>query len=222
MDKSNEFIETYRVTAERTMGEVARNAGCNERLLYELNYQHGRECRRGETVSIPQNECAGGIFYTLKKNQTLLGVAESFGMSLEEILCSNPYLNPSRYREGQVIIIPNAREKALSVTPYIVKETDSLSDILRKFDMNMPELRRANPNHDLFNLNMGDQIFVFDWSEKPIRDGYYLIGQGENLLVLAERFGVSAMELLKANPNVRPQEFREGQRIMLPLNAMKE
>ena len=47
-------------------------------------------------------------------------------------------------------------------------------------------------------------------------EGGYTLKAGETLLSLCEKTGFSPAELLRANPNLRPQDFAKGMRIVLP------
>ena len=50
--------------------------------------------------------CEYGEFYVIGKGETLHGIARRFGISHEVLLGMNPYLNPSYYLPGQMIIVP--------------------------------------------------------------------------------------------------------------------
>jgi murein DD-endopeptidase MepM/ murein hydrolase activator NlpD len=52
-----------------------------------------------------------GIYYTVKKGDTLYSISLTYGVSLKEIVMINHLKDPSQIKEGQVIFIPGAREK---------------------------------------------------------------------------------------------------------------
>jgi len=52
-----------------------------------------------------------GIYYTVKKGDTLYSISISYGVSLKEITMINHIKDPSGIKEGQVIFIPGAKEK---------------------------------------------------------------------------------------------------------------
>ena len=54
--------------------------------------------------------CKYGIFYTIRRGETLSVIAGRCGISLSELLSMNPYLNPAYYLAGQVIIVPNKKQ----------------------------------------------------------------------------------------------------------------
>lgn len=180
---------------------------------------NGRTGRQMRTEN-RENSCPGGDFARVGKAQSLEKLAAAYGVTPEELLEANPYLRPERMVPGQVVVIPGQEGKAwkgpVKKMEYIMKDTDTLGDILRKFDISILQLRRLNPGRDVFSLGAGDAIDVPVWPETSLEDGYYILGAGDTLAGTAQKFGTSVMELLRANPNLRPQEFCAGQRIALP------
>lgn len=100
-------------------------------------------------------------------------------------------------------------ERAGEKNGILMKDTDTLGDILRKFDISILQLRRLNPGRDVFSLGAGDAVDVPVWPETSLEDGYYILGAGDTLAARAEvrhqRHGA-----FKSNPNLRPQEFAPG------------
>ena len=54
--------------------------------------------------------CVCGDFYVIGKGETLHGIAEKFGISHEQLLERNPFLNPLYYLVGQVILVPKKKK----------------------------------------------------------------------------------------------------------------
>ena len=65
---------------------------------------------------------------------------------------------------------------------------------------------------------MGQQICIPPAQALPCPgNNTYVIGPGENLSLVAERFTVSATDLLTVNPRLRPSDFTPGRTICIPL-----
>jgi len=60
------------------------------------------------------NAC--GYFYVIKRGETLKDIADRFGITLEQLLQMNPYLNPAYHLVGQTILVPSAAEGSRSQT----------------------------------------------------------------------------------------------------------
>ena len=161
-----------------------------------------------------------GRFYVIARGETLAAIAKKFHITVDSLLQSNPYLNPNSYVWGQTIIVPaDSEHDSLDSRRYEFGKRENLYDVLRRFDMSITELRRLNPGVDLFNLKPGDLLYIkepLDAAGARPHCFYYTLQSGENLSALCQKFGVSAVGLLKSNPNLRPLEFVPGQRVYIP------
>lgn len=164
--------------------------------------------------------CPRGRFYVISRGETLPAIAKKFDISFHALMEANPYLNPNSYVWGQTIIIPaDSPSEMIDARQYEFGKKENLYDILRRFNMSITQLRRLNPGVDLFNLKPGDLLYIkepIDTAGENPHCFYYTIQAGENLSVLCQKFGVSAIELLKANQNLRPLEFTPNQRVFVP------
>ena len=151
------------------------------------------------------SKCKKGNFYILKKGETLATVTERFNISISELLCANPYFDPNYYISGQTIIIPYCCD----VKKHIISEKESLNDILRRYDTDTKTLRRLNPSCDLFNISAGYELLVPDKRNKAD----YIIQDNDTLCDIASKFGTDVLDILRKNPNLRPNEFVVGQGI---------
>jgi hypothetical protein len=97
---------------------------------------------------------------------------------------------------------------------YNIKRHETLSDILRRFDISIIDLIECNEACDLFSLREGQRLLI---KHKPLTARRsYVLGEGETLWTVAEKLGVSVPSLLKANANFMPNEIRQGISIALP------
>lgn len=96
---------------------------------------------------------------------------------------------------------------------YSVRRNETLSDILRKFDVSIRDLIEYNESCNLLSLKEGQTLFIISKEE---RGRGYTLQENDTLSSVAEKFEVSVLSLLKANPNYMPNEIRRGIRIALP------
>ena len=112
--------------------------------------------------------------YTIKRGETLSGIASRNNISLEDLINSNPEItNPSMINVGQQINLPihyNNKEitdgvsdslDAPNFLDYTVKQGDYMSKIAKSNNTTLEELQKANPQIKDFNkIFVGDIIHV--------------------------------------------------------------
>ena len=96
---------------------------------------------------------------------------------------------------------------------YSVKKNETLSDILRKFDVSIRDILKYNGSCDLLSLKEGQVLFIRNREE---RGRGYTLQENDTLSSVAKKFRISELSLLKANPDFMPGEIRQGIRIALP------
>lgn len=100
-------------------------------------------------------------YYTVKKGDTLSGIAAKFGTTVDDILAVNPQItNPDLIYPGQEIVLPSSNDISKKEY-YTVKKGDTLSDIARKLKIKISKLLELNPqikNPDL--IYPGDKLRV--------------------------------------------------------------
>lgn len=157
------------------------------------------------------NDCPMGSFRVLGKGEGLQSVTEKHSLTSEQLLDANPFLNPSYYICGQVVVIPDASGVRRGV--YSVARGETLCDVLRKTNASAAELMALNPCADIFSLKCGDRLNV---PIKRLSGGeFYRMRQGEDLSSLSRSTGKTQLELLRMNPNLRPCEFTSGQTVRI-------
>ncbi|MCK4258012.1 MAG: LysM peptidoglycan-binding domain-containing protein [Halanaerobiales bacterium] len=178
----------------------------------------------GQIICVPKKptkpSCTKGFYYTIEQGDSLYSIATKYGLSVNELLPFNPGIDPTNLYIGQIICIPK-KVKCPNGQFYTVEENDTFLLIAIKFDRSYNALRKANPNLDLDNLQEGQQICIPP--SKPSKvcpdDRTYLIKEGDTLSSIAEKFVISATDMLKVNPNMTPSEFVAGRLICLPPEA---
>ncbi len=96
---------------------------------------------------------------------------------------------------------------------YSVRHYETLSDIMRKFDVSIRDLIKHNASCNLLALKEGQLLFIINKEE---RGRGYTLQENDTLSSVAKKFSISELSLLKANPNFLPNEIRQGIRIALP------
>lgn len=165
-------------------------------------------------------------------------IARKYGVPVDELIAYNNISNPNVIAPGQRLLIPNQAAGALAMygTPadesslpagngyYTVRRGDTLSSIAERYEMSAGDLMRLN---GLTNANfvwVGQQLrlsarvepalFATDEAERSdLAEEIYVVGEGDTLSEIAQRFGVSTQELLAANGLPNANFVWVGQRL---------
>lgn len=112
----------------------------------------------------PEREIDGKSYYVHKveAGNTLWGLQQMYGTSVEEIMAANPELS-SGLKTGQSILVPMKEKqpvKEVVTSEYKVKKGETLYGLSRKFNTTVDELIRLNPVLAESSLQKGQRIVV--------------------------------------------------------------
>src|SRR5699024_8373859 len=104
---------------------------------------------------------------------------------------------------------------------------DDIVTILLRFHISIMDLMKANPNVDLDKLATGQKLCIMphkDWGcPCPRGAKQYEItsndvaGNELTVIYLARKYNITVEELMKINPNLRPNDFVVGKIICVPM-----
>jgi len=179
--------------------------------------------------------------YIVKKEDTLSGIANRFGISVEKIKHVNG-LTDNGLKTGMILTIPESRHKDLDnmislhpadielkeVSPYkyreyVVKNGDSLTSIAGGFGISVTDLKNAN-GLSSDKVRIGMKLIIPD-SQIPMRVvrvspnlndiSNYVVKKGDTLSIIASKYRVSIKDLKSAN-NLKSNEVEIGMKLIIP------
>lgn len=108
--------------------------------------------------------------HTIKDQETLYSIANTYGCTVSELKSLNPGLNEEHYEIGQTIIVPSGRVfKRLADTfdpnSYVVKNEDTFYGIARSHGITIQQLQEANPGINI--LTPGMRLSIPQACENP-------------------------------------------------------
>lgn len=204
-----EFFEYYAELGD-TFASVAQKFSVSEKDLKALN--NIPAVIQGSRLKIPckGGGCGHGTFYSIRRGDTLFRIARKNSISVETLLRNNPFLNPSYYLPGQVIVLPYSKQM---LAYYTLGRNERLADVLKRYDMDISTFCSLNPKTDPMCLRDGMRVKVRKNHTWGIR---YTVKQGDTLVSVADRFGIRVSSLLAANRDFKPGEFRPGMVLRIP------
>ena len=168
-----------------------------------------------QSISCPDGYAA----YTIEAGDTLRSIAETRGITLTELLFYNPSLNPYGYKKGDVICVPADINDTAPAQP----DTDDLPTPPLPDD-NAADDEPAQPGVGPDGLPMptlpSTPVIPFA-PPTPIAPScpngtLYTVQAGDTLRRIAQRFDVTLIELLTANPGQTNARLVIGQQLCIP------
>ena len=139
-----------------------------------------------------------GASYTVAAGDNLSDIAEQFGTTVEAIITANDIADPTALFIGQVLIIPGADTDDSVLAPTDEPEPTSEPDI--------------QPTDEPAATDTPEP----EETPVPVEGEIYIVQEGDIPVDIAERFGITAEELMEANGITDPTSLFIGQELIIP------
>lgn len=181
--------------------------------------------------SNPENPNTELINYTVRRGDTLSGIALRFGTTVQELASINGIANPNLIYPGENIRITtngtiNGNEtRATGKIIYTVKRGDTLSSIAQRYGVSVNQIAKIN---DIANVNLiypGEKIRITSLSNtnssqnqnisQPTTNTRYTVKRGDTLSGIALRYGTTVQNLVNLNGIKNPDLIYVGQILII-------
>ncbi|HHW56183.1 MAG TPA: LysM peptidoglycan-binding domain-containing protein [Clostridia bacterium] len=161
--------------------------------------------------------------YIVQQGDTIFSIARKFNTSVDAIITRNNIINPALIYPGQRLIIP------VQGNYYTVQPGDTLYSIAQKFNVPHESIIYTNNIPYPYTIYPGQRLFIpgaktpippspitpYPPTQKPCPT-YYTVQPGDTLWSIAQKFGITIDELIKANYLVYPNMIYPGQTLIIP------
>ena len=152
---SNDYI-TYTVVPGDTLYAIARRYNTTVDAIKSLNNLSNNIINIGQTLKIPNNNANNYLTYTVKRGDTLYGIARTYETTVNAIKSLNN-ITSDILSIGQVLKIP-VKEETSYIT-YIVMKNDTLYSIARHYNTTVNAIKSLN-NFTSDNLRIGQVLKI--------------------------------------------------------------
>lgn len=168
-------------------------------------------------IGVPYHSPAGSDFYTVKAGDTLWKIASANNITVDALKQANN-LTSNALSVGQLLKIPESGTLpgVSKENTYTVKAGDNLYKIANQYNTTVVELKKLN-NLKSDVLQIGQVLKISDSSsiEGPQTGNVYTVVAGDSLYRIANRFGVTVNDIMRAN-NLSNSNLSIGQKLIIP------
>jgi len=196
---------TYTVQKGDTYWIISQKLGVPiQNLMAANNANQNTILYVGQNIVVPQS------IHTVKAGETYWIISKAYNVDFYELLRANNATDKSWLNIGDKVKIPY-KAQVSQTTTYTVQKGDTYWIVSQKFGVDINELLKLNGANDKSYLYIGQQIKIPAASgtvtvpqqpqdNKPyITYTYYTVQKGDTLWSVANKYGITLNELLKAN-----------------------
>lgn len=170
----------------------------------------------GQVLTIPSSsdKTPGDyVVYTVKRGDSLWNIANSYNVSVNDIVDYNN-LGTTLLQVGQQLLIPTGvdmptEDDEIGIT-YVVKSGDSLWSIAKRYDVSVDELKNANSLSTNL-LTIGQKLVIPQTSKYKT----YIVKSGDSLYKIARENNVNINDLISLN-SLNNTLLQIGQQLLIP------
>lgn len=166
---SNSTPQTYTVQSGDTLSGIAARFGvtvqelCDWNNISNPNYIYVGEVLKLSGGSTSSNSSSSNpTTYTVQSGDTLSGIAQKFGVTVQELCDWNNISNPNYIYVGEVLRVSGntGSTSSSSVQTYTVQSGDTLSGIAAEYGVTVQDLCNWNNISDPNKIYVGEVLQV--------------------------------------------------------------
>ena len=222
---SNSTPQTYTVQSGDTLSGIAARFGvtvqelCDWNNISNPNYIYVGEVLKLSGGSSSSNSSSSNpTTYTVQSGDTLSGIAQKFGVTVQELCDWNNISNPNYIYVGEVLRVSgntgstSSTSTSSSVQTYTVQSGDTLSGIAAKFGVTVQDLCNWNNISDPNKIYVGEVLRVSgNTSSSTTNRQTYTVQSGDTLSGIAAKYGVTVQDLCDWNNISDPNKIYVGE-----------
>lgn len=202
----------YIVKKGDSLWSISNKYGLSVDELKDLNNLSSNNLSVGQKLLIKDTSSSDdlGIYYTVKAGDTLYGIANEYGLSVDELKSMNSLSN-NNLSVGQKLLVSGTGEVVVGndYDTYVVKSGDNLYAIARKYGVSVDKLKDINYLSSNL-LSVGQKLLVPKLNGKT-----YIVKSGDNLYKIAKENGTTVTDLINLN-ELSTTNLSIGQVLYLP------
>lgn len=169
--------QTYTVQAGDTLYAIARKFGVEPQLLIDLNQiANPSALQVGQQIRLPDQtqpapaaandavQTGAGYTHVVQRGETLFGIAQKYGVPLDQLAQANNITNPSSLRAGQKLTIPTGSQQTPNAGStqriHIVQPGETLTAIAARYGVSPQAVMQANGIQNPNRIRSGQKLII--------------------------------------------------------------
>ena len=203
----------YIVQSGDSLWSISKKIGISVDKLKDINNLNSNLLSIGQKLLVKDTSSSDdvGVYYTVKAGDTLYGIANEYGLSVDELKKMNNLKN-NNLGIGQKLLVSGTGEDisdGADYDTYIVKSGDNLYAISRKYGISVDKLKDIN-NLSSNLLSVGQKLLVPKVGGKT-----YVVKAGDNLYKIAGENNTTVTDIINLN-ELPTTNLSIGQVLYLP------
>ncbi len=175
-------LQSYTVQPGDTLYAIARKFGVDPQLLIDINQianpsalQVGQQLRlpdqaqpapaaNAENSTDGATQTGAGYIHIVKRGETLFGIAQKYGVPLDQLAQANNITNPSALRAGQKLTIPTGSQQTPNAGSaqriHIVQPGETLTAIAARYGVSPQAVMQANGLQNPNRIRSGQKLII--------------------------------------------------------------
>ena len=214
-DTSSIIGNTYTVKKGDSLYSIANKYGITVDQLKKANDLTSNTLQINQILNIPTEPInkEDYITYTVKKGDTLYGIANSYNITPSSLITYNN-LSSTTLNVGQTLKIPieniGTEEKSTEFIEYTIKKGDSLYSIARTYGISVNDIMKFN-NLTTNLLSIGQMIKIPISQSTQIE---YIVKSGDSLYSIARTYNTT-VDNIKQKNNLKSNTLQIGQKLVI-------
>ena len=161
--------------------------------------------------------------HTVQAGENLTFIAQTYGVTVEELLAVNDLTEEDILFAGQALFIPGGEGEAVA-TVYTAQLGDTVESVAAAFNTTPQAIFETNSTVNAqYEFRVGQTIAVISRTgsalSQPVSGTPHVVGPGETLYKIAAKYNISPMALAAENALPYPTIVTLGQRLRIPSEA---
>lgn len=176
--------------------------------------------------------------HTAQAQETVYGISNLYGITQQELIDANPFLNERMLQVGDVLTIPGQVAPDTSSLPQeqvsdheddefyyrVIKPQENLYRLSTEYNVSQEIIKNLNPFIETRGLQVDDVVRIpkkqvsSEQAEEVVQvpEGMHLVLAGETVYTISQNYNLEMADIYAANRHLQTEGLKAGEFIRIP------